>query len=576
MYNNFPGHWEFMNKAEAWNVGFRAGVGKSGYALVEIVNKAGGRQKVWKKVGPEPQKEKRSPKRINENLGRGLDTIRNMAHDMIDGKLPEHQLKAGANDLRKLLQKYKHPELEAKMPDGSDPEKMLEFVRSIDKRRGIGRKSRRPGLKLVQVINKKGEEQNLWVPDRHIVKPNKILTHRTGFVKEMRTFPDGHKQNVWVKEKKPGLPEPVRPLQPVGIFEYTPEKAIASVGLTGEIAGTTTGINVSAIIRFEDGTKAFVKIDDVENLDLEYKVSKMFHELFEGKVGFTIPKSHMGEADDFDQIVKDTMNMDEGGALIYNDFVKDALPMGIIDKNTREKIKDKDMIEATIFNYIIGNGDFHANNIMVGNDGKLTVIDTGLAGQYVGRHDMRISGAFDSYLAHKYGVATMFGKGVTNWISEHKQEFNDAFEKFKSVGQDNMLKSFMGFGEFDENTFGELDLRPSEQSLNITGNWTAMEGHINAIEMKKSLVDERNDIIKRMNEQIDEDAQYLEQFEIEEIMDEYREELDVFDKKYGIRHKKESEFEQRINDEKERLGSEEFNRQMKEGKLGHLLHTEEL
>ena len=532
MYNGTPDYWDFLNKAEPWNIGFRAGVGKSGYALVEIINRAGGKQKVWKKIGPEPQKEKRSPKRINVNLGRGLDTIRNMAHDVMEGKLPEHQLKAGANDLRKLLQKYKHPELEAKMPDGSDPEKMLEFVRSIDKRRGIGRKSRRPGLKLVQVINKKGEEQNLWVPDRHIVKPNKVLTHRTGFVKEMRTFPDGHKQNVWIKEKKPGLPEPVRPLQPAGIFEYTPEKAIASMDLTGGDSGTNTGINVSAIIRFEDGTKAFVKKDDIENLDLEYKVSKMFHELFEGKVGFTIPKSHIGEANDFDPEVRKKMDMDDGGALIYNDFVKDALPLSVCDKNTIENIKDKDMIEATIFNYIIGNGDFHSGNIMVGNDGKLTVIDTGLAGQYVGRHDMRISGAFDSYIAHKYGVATMFGKGVTDWVSEHKQEFNNAFDTFKSVGKDNLLKSFSDFGEFDENVFGEFDLKPGKQSLNIAGNWTAMEDRIKGIGISE---EER-------------EAEY----------------------------NRKQKFEQRIRIEKDRLGPEEFNRQMKEGKLKHLLHTEEI
>jgi len=531
MYNNFPGHWEFMNKAEAWNVGFRVGVGKSGYALVEIVNKAGGRQKVWKKVGPEPQKEKRSPKRINENLGRGLDTIRNMAHDIMEGKLPEHQLKAGANDLRKLLQKYKHPELEAKMPDGSDPEKMLEFVRGINKRRGIGRKSRRSGLKLVEVINKHGDKQNLWVPDRHIVKPNKVLTHRIGFVKEMRTFPDGHKQNVWIKEKRPGLPEPVKPLQPAAIFEYSPDKAIASIDMTSEL-GTTTGINVSAIIRFEDGSKAFVKKDDIENLDLEYKISEMFHELFEGKVGFTIPRSHIGEANDFDRVVRDKMDMDDGGALIYNDFVRDALPLNNIDKATLEKIKDKDMIEATIFNYLIGNGDFHNGNIMVGNDGKLTVIDTGLAGQNLSHNDMRYSGAFENYLNKKHGVRTIFREYVDDWMSEHKQEFIDSFEKFKSVGQDNVLKSFTDFGQFDDDVFGELDLKPSKQSTNITKNWTAMEEHIKNIGTSE---EER-------------------------------------EAEYNRRQK----FDIRMRREKERLGQKEFDRQLKAGELGHLLDTEDI
>lgn len=296
-------------------------------------------------------------------------------------------MKEWAEDMKETLLKFGHDELAEQVPDPEDTEAMQKFVKLAYKRAGFHYPTPIPDLEVGEITRSDGVTQRVY----HIPKSPKKdkLKIRPGFVQEDRERPHGHEgrddnvtQRIWKKDEDFKIKNVINQ----GDWKFDPDQQITKVTKTkGNQGFEFGGVNPSALVTYEDGSRAFFKseqehehfaIDPQQRMRNEYGVSKFFHQNFSDKFSFNIPRSNIISLNKIDnEELIDILGVEEGEVL-RNEFIN-GYPIDIIhDKEFIDKVDEKGLIESVIFNYAIGNSDYHGGNALIDEEGKVNVIDT--------------------------------------------------------------------------------------------------------------------------------------------------------------------------------------------------------
>ncbi len=441
---------------------------------------------------PPRNKHPQSPARINTNIEIQLDKVRELSHQVVGGEREQTELDEETTKLQRVFKKYKHPKLEKDVPVGKGPEEVIKFIREVDPRRGINhmspaRAKKEYGLQVGLIRNRNGIEQHVL----HAQIPQKKARNmeEQGFYQEIIEHPDGTNIRHWFKDSE-YTHEMVQRDTDWNYTKFMKQKIVEIVSTEeSELTGFTTGINESVIVTYKGfygNTNVFMKRDELVPVMIEYAISNIFHELFEGTLGCSIPRSNLVHPSLLPNNVQASLRKPDVSILV-NECI-DAIPIMLAcdDTEIMSKVKLEDIIDSMVLNHLIGNMDYHDGNLLVGKDGSIHIIDT--AESFLRRTNFRkpivesISGIIilASYL-HSQGMDI----DTDEWIPRNIDLFQDSFKKIQGIGIDAIKKSIIKQCQIPE------DKIPDSVILqNVEANYNYLDVQLNGTkEQKAALVE---------------------------------------------------------------------------------------
>lgn len=469
----------------SWNRGFDKRMTPNGYRTKEVIGEDGRKATVWEKVpGPNDRivtdKEIQRPrdrkmgravkgfedkelakKPINEKVVNRLTDLKNYLEWLENGGEDKDGLKESLSLLKTELEKFGHTDLVEKMDEIDDIDDVEQFVKIMNARLGILERRKIPDLRASVIPFKDGHEEIVY--HMPMPSPRKKLKIRPGFTSEVKTRPHGHEgaegrevtQKIWTKDPdfvKGGIINR-------GDYKFDPDAEITEVKEIPRKNTNEFSAKVVGVASYSDGSRAFIKSDSPDRLRNEYGISKFFETTFADKLGFTIPRVNIiptnKAGDKLAQFVGDNKE------LMRSEFV-DAYPIDLIDTELSYAIKENDIVDAALFSLLVGNHDLNEGNIMVGADGRITLVDLTNAKYPILDNNRTYAeipwenyGAFHALMNARYkGELEIDGEIIYGDIIEPSLgRAKEVVRMFADIGVENIIDNILQNTEIDESTY---------------------------------------------------------------------------------------------------------------------------